>query len=556
MPAPVIQSNIRVPGSYNIVDSSGANNRLPAYRQPMCIIAPRIKAPSAWAGTTAITLGEKVKPTSGNDDGHYYICIAAGTTGSSEPTWPGAGGSVTDGSVTWRELCNAADIIDENTPTRVYAPSDGARFGGSGSIAHRMVRAALRQYRYTELTLIAIDDDGSAVHASCTVTFTGTATSSGSCEIRIGNEKVTYAWGVSVTNIGVAMGFDAAIAALHDMPATPSQNGAGVLTLLAKNGGVCGNELGKYNTTYTDYRVSAKITSGTGISVAVSGWSGGANDPDITNALTAATAGAYSLFAIPYKDATNIAALKAHLLSVSDEINCNGARAWCGSTATIAIAATLAAAYNDSRVHVAFIRKCLFTSFELAAAVAAAHASTGHPALPLNTVAIPDCDAPDITDRLEFSELNSQLWAGVTPLNADGSGTVRIERSITTYTTNGFGSDDDTFLDTTVIACLDYMRKAIKSGDEAAFSQSVLRENHVDGEPAFVVTPDDINAFHIAKCKSLEKYGVCQQVDVLEDRFTAVRDGSVAGRVNSDIPVEVVQGLHVLANYIRLTTTV
>ena len=550
----MIQSNIRVPGSYNIVDDSGANNKLPAYQQPMVIIAPRIKAPSAWAGTTAVTLGSKIKPTTGNDDGHYYICIAAGTTGSSEPTWPGAGGSVTDGSVTWRELVDASDIIDVNTPTKVYAPDDGARGGGSGSIAHRMVRAALRQFRYTELSLIVIDDDASAVHATCTITFSGTASGSGSCEIRIGNEKITYSWEDGATAASIASGVDAAIAALHDLPATPSVSSA-VVTLLAKNGGEPGNELGKYDSSNTDYRVSVTFTTGSGIAAAVTGWASGANNADITDALTAATSGAYALFAIPYKDATNIAALKAHLLEVSNEINCNGARAWCGTTATVAIASTLATAFNDKRVHVVFSRKCRYASFELAAAVAAAHASTGHPAKPLNTVAIPDCDAPLITDKLEFTELNALLWAGVTPLNPDGSGTVRIERSITTYMTNDSGSADDTYLDTTTIANLDYMRKVIKASDESAFSQNILRENHRDGEPEFVVTPDDISAFHLAKCKQLEKYGTCQQVDVLSDRFTAVRS-NIAGRVDSDIPVEVVQGAHVFANYIRLTTTV
>ena len=544
-----IQSNIRVPGSYNEVDITGAQTRLPAYRQPMCIIAPRIKAPSAWEATTAYSLGDKVKPTSGNDDGHFYICIAAGTSGGTEPTWPGASGTVTDGTVSWRELCNASEIIDADTPTRVYAPDDGARFGGAGSIAHRMVRAALRQYRHAELTLIAVDDDATGVCATATLTFSGTASGSGSLQCRIGNELVTYAWSDGDTAAEIAAGLDAVIAANHDLPVSCSVSSA-VITLLAKNAGETGNEIGKYDTTY-----KAVVTiTGSGVACAVTGFSSGANNPDITDALTAATAGAYSLFAISYKDATNIAALQAHLLSVSDETNCNGARAWIGITSTIAAATTLAAT-NDERVHVAQSRKSRFTSFEIAAAAAAMHAQTGHPARPLNTMEMYDCDAPEITDRLEFSEQNTLLWNGVTPFNSDGMGDVRCVRSVTTYTTNGGGSPDDTYLDTTVIACFDYVRKSIRTAHESTYSQAVLRENHVDGEPSFVVTPDDIRAFNIAICKQLERYGVCQNVDLLVDRFVSVRDPDVAGRVNSDIPVEVVQGLHVLANTIRVTTT-
>ena len=549
-----IASNIRVPGSYNEIDASGANTRLPAWSQPLLIVAPRIKAPSAWAATTAYSLGDVVKPTTSNDDGYYYICTAAGTSGGTEPTWPGAGGSVTDGTVTWRELVNAADIIDVDTPTRCYSPDDGARYGGTGSIAHRMVRAALRQYRHAEVTLICVDDDNSGVKATSTLTFSGTADGSGSLECRIGNEKVSYSWDDGDTAAQIATGLDAAIAAVHDLPVTPSVSSA-VITLQAKNAGVPGMEIGRYNTTDTDYQPEVTFITGSGVSCAITGFASGATDPDITTALAAATAEAYALIAIPYKDSTNLTALAAHLASVSDENNCNGMRAWIGTTATIAIATTLAGE-NNERIHVAFARKCRFVSFEIAAAVAAMHAQTGHPALPLNTLEMADCDAPAVEDRLEFSEINSLLWNGVTPFNSDGFGTVRCVRSITTYTKNGGGSPDDTYLDTTVIANLDYTRTSIKTAHVNALSQAVLRDNHVDGEPDFVVTPDDIRSLNIAICLKLERYGSLQNVAALADRFISVRDPDVAGRVNSDIPVEVVQGLHIIANTIRLTTTI
>jgi phage tail sheath gpL-like len=549
----VIQSNIRVPGSYNEVDASGANNRLPLYRQPLVIIAPRIKTPAAWVLTTVTALGAKVKPTAGNDDGHYYICVVAGTTGSTEPTWPGASGSVTDGTATWRELCNASEIVAVHTPTSVFSPDDGARFAGAGSIAHRMVRAALRQYRRAEVSIITVDDDDTGICATSTLTFSGTADGQGFIIGRIGNEKFTYTWEDTATAAEIAIGIDAIIAALHDLPATSSV-ATSVLTLRAKNAGVPGMELGKYDTDSANYKPEITIY-GNGITVVITGFASGANNADITDALTAATAGAYKLVAVPYKDADNVAALRAYLLSVSDEVNCQGARAWLGTTATMAIAITLAG-LNDERMHVAFVNKCRFVSFEVAAAAAVMHAQTGHPALPLNTMQMVDCDAPDIADRLEFSEINNLLLNGVTPFNADGYNAVRIVRSITTYLASSSGSPDDTYLDTTVIACLDYLRLAIKTGHALAYSQSVLRENHINGEPSFVVTPGDVRSFNIAICKKVERYGAVQQVDALVERFETVRDENVPGRVNSDIPVEVVQGLHILANTIRLTTTI
>jgi type II secretory pathway component PulJ len=54
----------------------------------------------SWAPTHVYSLGAIVMPTSPN--GRCYVCIAAGTSSSTEPTpWPTTGRTVTDGTVTW-----------------------------------------------------------------------------------------------------------------------------------------------------------------------------------------------------------------------------------------------------------------------------------------------------------------------------------------------------------------------------------------------------------------------------------------------------------------------
>jgi len=54
----------------------------------------------AWAPNTAYSLGDKITPTTKN--GNVYECTTAGTSGSTEPTWPTSeGDTVTDGTVVW-----------------------------------------------------------------------------------------------------------------------------------------------------------------------------------------------------------------------------------------------------------------------------------------------------------------------------------------------------------------------------------------------------------------------------------------------------------------------
>src|ERR1019366_9687849 len=53
-----------------------------------------------------VPLGYFAIPVTPN--GHLYAATTAGTNGSSAPTWPTAGGTVTDGTTVWQDLGTAA----------------------------------------------------------------------------------------------------------------------------------------------------------------------------------------------------------------------------------------------------------------------------------------------------------------------------------------------------------------------------------------------------------------------------------------------------------------
>ena len=60
---------------------------------------------TAWQATTAYALGAYKIPATAN--GHFYQVTVAGRSGSTAPTWPTTGGTVTDGGVggvTWQDM--------------------------------------------------------------------------------------------------------------------------------------------------------------------------------------------------------------------------------------------------------------------------------------------------------------------------------------------------------------------------------------------------------------------------------------------------------------------
>ncbi|MBF0161612.1 MAG: hypothetical protein HQL88_04915 [Magnetococcales bacterium] len=89
-------------------------------------------APATWAATTAYTVGQIVKPTTGT---HFYKCKVAGTSGASAPTWKTDGTDTTDGTVTWTDMGTMALTVSEYeiNSAGLFIPATSAKIDEAGT---------------------------------------------------------------------------------------------------------------------------------------------------------------------------------------------------------------------------------------------------------------------------------------------------------------------------------------------------------------------------------------------------------------------------------------
>lgn len=419
----------------------------------------------------------------------------------------------------------AAGTLAALTLTDVFSDVEAAIACGYGSQVHRMVRAALGANPYANVSVVALDDIGGGTLASWPVTAAGVPTAAGSFSLALNDAIVQVNVAVTDTPTTVAAAFVTAITARPNLPFTAS-NVAGLLTVTAKNKGTVAN--------------SFKVTSSgatAGMTLVVGAQVAGATDPDITAALTAAFLGGHDQVVIPYRDAPNLTALRNHLDNVGNYAEKRWALGYTASNGTLAAAITLSSSLNHGWMNNTWCRNTSTSTMEIAAAYAATIAATEDPALPFDYVEVKGIAVPLVADRTSRTEEESALYNGVTPLNVGPGERVQIVRAITTYVLNAAGVPDVSLLDITTPRTLKYVAKVFVEDRARRYSRAKISDRLIAG----------MRDTGIVLLKQLEELEIIEKVTDNLPSYIIERDIQDVSRLNERIPLDVINGLHILA---------
>jgi phage tail sheath gpL-like len=425
-----------------------------------------------------------------------------------------------------------AGTIAQLIPTVVFSDKEAAGYFGEGSIAHLMVRAAIKANAYLDLTVCALDDSATSPIARVqTIELTGPATSTGVLTLYVGN--VRYEVGINSADTATIVG-TALKAALDNDPALPFTvvHTTGTLVFTAKNKGTVANQI--------DFAVTITATGLTAVNTATTP---GSVDPVLATALAAVFGEQYNIIATPFIDSTSVTALKTHLDNVSGPMEQRPGIGIIADDDALATVTTLTGTtINSGRIVCGYLRGTKSPAYEIAAAYAAVMAFEEDPARPLNLLPLPNIAAPAIADRLSRTEQESCLNNGTAPLEVGPGEVVQIVRAISTYIHDPQGIDDISMLDITTIRTLDYVRAAIRTRIALRFPREKLSSK----------TPAAVRDQIMDVLYQLQDLEIVEAVDDNADGVICERDLQDPNRLDAKIPVDVVNGLHVFAGRIDL----
>jgi len=443
---------------------------------------------------------------------------------------------------------------------------DPNALAGRGSMLADMVAYARYHNPVGEIWAMDVGDPAGAVAATGSIAITGTATASGTLVRYIGGER--YSVGVAVGDTATVVGAALSAAIAKGYGKFNRRMGApvtavavtGTVTLTARHAGSEGNGI----------RIEAGLDGDefdpAGLVVTLNAMTGGAGDVDIAAALAAFGSTQFDWIASPY-------ALTSQLNAVRDFLSDSGTGRWSPTVGldghyitardgNLSSQTTFGAARNDRHVTVLGTLNYPHPLWSVVAGlsgIVAFSKNLGRPlteaieiARPLQTLVISGIRAPKAdADRWALADRDSLYRNGISALTVNNDGTMAVDRVLTTYQTNAYGSPDITFLDVESIAIAAYVKRYIRTRVTSTYPRHVLRDDNPRALQG-VVTPAQVRAMMVHAYTELSEVAGIVEKPALFAKYLIVERSADPNRLNVYLPIDQANQLRIFAANITL----
>lgn len=423
-------------------------------------------------------------------------------------------------------------------------------FFGLNSMLAQMYKTARENAPFQEIWCLPLADDVAGVAAAGSITFAGAPVSAaGTLTIYIAGKRVRIPVLTADTDTTLCAKLVAEITATEGLPVTAAVNGVDdtKADITARHKGALGNKIkididliGDESTLAADLLTIVQPTGGSG-------------DPEMEDALANLGDDEFDWIAGPYTDATNlgyiddllndesgrwspIQQLYGHYLTAMDD--------------TLANLSTKGNGLNNQHVSLMGYFNSPTPPWIWAAAIGGQTAKhlQAAPELsrPLQTLDLRNVIAPRIVDRFNIQERQVLYYDGIASYHVERDGTVSIDRLVTTYQFNEWGSPDATWLDVETLAQAMYGIRYIKQKVTNTHARQALVDSNPFGLQG-LVTADDVRDTLVHGYAELTRLGVFENVDLFERDVIVERPIDDANRLDVYMPLDHVNQLRILA---------
>jgi len=455
-----------------------------------------------------------------------------------DPSQAGVSGAVRRALVIGPSTSSAASSL-----SFVESVAQAAQTYGAGSPLTHMIAAFRMNEPFNELWAVNFPDAGSAVAATGSIAFTGTASAAGTHFFNIAgyDVPVAVASGDTATVQGAALA--AAINAFLDQTAgaplllpVSATADTGTVTVTSRVEGTIGNSIPiMYN--YRGAQGGEYAPAGT--SVSITAMASGATDPSLTGLATLLGSNLFEWIITPWGTTTLLAPMTTLMNDVSGRWNYMQqlyGHVFAAARDSAANLLTLGGALNDPHITVLGVETGSPTPAYVWAAAAAGRALgrlRDEPGRTVQSLAIQGVLPSAAGGRFSLSTRNSLLTAGIATVNAGNDNTCRFDRLVTTYKTNAYSQTDPSMRDAETMYQSMAIVNRLKGVITTEYPDYRLAD---DGTPVnagiAVVTPRVIRNRLILEYEAMQRLGWVENQAAFEEGLIVTRSQDDPSRVD------------------------